>query len=100
MPQNRNQRRAAVKKGRGNQAPRPAAAQAAPNSPPPLTVPEGPPGPLLRFFAYFLLSRWVINRVRHPDIERTLASMAMQVGRPEIADSIMKRQQMRAQRKS
>ena len=65
-------------------------------APPAMTAPPGRPGLILRLVASVILTPWVIARVRHPDIEQVLVSMAVQVGRPEIATSIMNRQAMRA----
>ena len=64
------------------------------SNPPPL---KGKPGFLSRCFASILLSRWVLKRVHHPEAERLLIALAMEGGRPEVADELVRRQAMRTQ---
>jgi hypothetical protein len=81
---NRRQRRSAVKTKLG----------AAPATPHPETqapAAVAKPGFVLRFFANILLAPWVLKRVRHADMERLLAGVATQAGRPEIAASLLNR---------
>jgi len=47
---------------------------------------------MLRLAARVLLSRWVLARVKAPDVERLLISVAVQAGRPEVADELRRRQ--------
>jgi hypothetical protein len=53
-----------------------------------------PPKPKLftRLLAKVLLSRWVLKRVQHPDVERLLISFATEAGRTDIADELVRRQ--------
>ncbi len=87
---NRKQRRAAAKQPQQSTATRPAYAVD-----PIATVPAGKPGFVLRMVAKVMLSHWVLRRVRHPDVERILASVAFQVGRPEIARELLHRREIR-----
>ena len=79
---NRRQRRTAVKTKRGT-------TPAPPETQKPAT--EAEPGVLLRLFANILLAPWVLKRVRHADLERLLAGVAVQAGRPEIAANLLSR---------
>ncbi len=54
------------------------------------------PGLLLRFFAKILLAPWVLKRIKHADVERLIAGVAVQAGRPEIAAELLTRIAMRA----
>jgi len=45
----------------------------------------GKPSLLLRIVAFVVLSRWVLKRVRHPSVRATLAAIARQVGRDDLA---------------
>lgn len=75
---NRRQRRAAAKQP----SPIPPASAVAP----PAYL--GKPGLLLRLFAGVLLSKWVLNRVQHPDVRRALASLAVQAGRTDVLEDL------------
>lgn len=79
---NRRQRRTAVKTKRE-------VTPAPPQTQKPVT--EAKPGLLLRLFANILLTPWVLKRVRHADLERLLAGVAVQAGRREIAASLLSR---------
>jgi hypothetical protein len=54
------------------------------------------PSWVLRLVARILLSRWLLARVKNPEVERMLISMAMEAGRTEVADELIRRQTMRA----
>jgi hypothetical protein len=54
------------------------------------------PSWVLRLVARVLLSRWLLARVKNPEVERLLISVAMEAGRPEIADELIRRQTLRA----
>lgn len=54
-------------------------------------VPEATPGLVLRVFAKVLLAPWVLKRVRHADVERLIAGVAGQAGRPDIAADLLNR---------
>ena len=56
---------------------------------------EAKPGLFLRLFANVVLTPWVLTRVKHADVERLLAGVAMQAGRPEVAKSLLNRIAMR-----
>ncbi|MFM9967454.1 MAG: hypothetical protein ACKVQK_03485 [Burkholderiales bacterium] len=90
---NRQQRRAAAKR-KPEIAPSPA-----PHSPATAPTHEpaamAKPGFLLRFFAKILLAPWVLKRVRHADMERLLAGVAVQAGKPEIAVELLGRVELR-----
>jgi len=85
----RRQRRAAVKA--------PIHHQPALEVPKPLVDDEQPakPGILVRIFAKMVLAPWVLKRVHHADVERLLASVAIQAGRPEVAMNLLSRITMR-----
>jgi hypothetical protein len=68
-------------------------------SEPAIEGPQEPPSLLLRMFARVVLSPWVLNRVSHPEVERLLVSLAIQVGEPEKARSLANRMNMRAERR-
>lgn len=53
------------------------------------------PGFLLRLFATIALAPWVLNRVSHAEVERLLAQVAVQTGRPEVARNLVNRIAMR-----
>ena len=53
--------------------------------------PQAKPGLVLRLFAKILLAPWVLKRVRHADVERLIAGVAMQAGRPDIAADLLNR---------
>jgi len=53
--------------------------------------PEAKPGVVLRLFAKILLAPWVLKRIRHADVERLIAGVAVQAGRPEVAANILNR---------
>ena len=89
---NRQQRRAAAKsKSKGS--PRPEDRKVPENST------AAKPGLVLRLFAKIVLTPWVLNRVKHADVERLLAGVAVQTGRPEIAESLLNRIALRSERR-
>ncbi len=51
---------------------------------------------MTRLLARVLLSRWVLARVHHPDVERLLISFASEANRTEVADELIRRQALRA----
>jgi len=53
------------------------------------------PGIILRVAAKILLSQWVLARVQHHDAERLLISLALEVGRRNVADALLRRQALR-----
>jgi hypothetical protein len=53
------------------------------------------PGFFLRLFANIVLAPWILNRVNHADVERLLAGVAVQAGRPEVARNLLNRIAMR-----
>jgi hypothetical protein len=57
--------------------------------------PKDPPSLLLKALARLILSPWVLNRIRHPEVERLLISVAIQAGQPEKARSLVNRINMR-----
>lgn len=80
---NRRQRRNAAKAGRhGPPQRRQTAADDAV---------QAKPGLLLRLFAGIVLSPAVLKRVNHADVERLLAGVALQAGRPELARELLSR---------
>lgn len=79
---NRSQRRAAAKVRR----PAPLEAQEAK-----LEHQEVKPGFLLRLFAKLVLAPWILKRVHHAAVERLLAEVAVQAGRPEVAMNLLNR---------
>jgi len=85
---NRQQRRAAARAGRREGAPPSPAQDTAQGLP-------HKPGLLLRMFAGIVLAPWVLNRVKHEDVERLLAGVARQAGRPEIERNLLNRIAMR-----
>lgn len=104
---NRHQRRAAEKQ------PRPGAPESGtpliefdlsdiagrPQAAPTVSDPRTPPARpslLTRLLARVLLSRWVLARVHHPDVERLLISFASEANRTEVADELIRRQALRA----
>ena len=56
-----------------------------------LDPPEVKPGFLLRLFAKIVLAPWILKRVHHAAVERLLAEVAVQAGRPEVAMSLLNR---------
>jgi hypothetical protein len=52
-------------------------------------------GLLTRALAHVLLSRWVLKRVQHPDVEQLLTSFAREAGRLDIADELTRRRSTR-----
>jgi hypothetical protein len=61
--------------------------------------PGAKPGLLLRLFANIALAPWVLNRINHADVERLLAGVAVQAGRPEVARNLLNRIAMRKENK-
>ncbi len=89
-PMNRKERRAAA-----SQPPagvRPAGQQTGLAS---AASPPARPSFALRMVSRILLSPMVLSRVRQRDLERVLAAIAVEAGRPEVADSLLRRQAMR-----
>ena len=87
---NRSQRRAAARSGRqGPPEPRE----------PRKADPERKPGFVLRVFANIVLAPWVLTRVNHPHVERLLADVAAQAGRPEIEKNLLNRIAMRKEKR-
>jgi hypothetical protein len=43
-----------------------------------------------------LLSRWLLARVKNPEVERLLITVAMEAGRQDVADELIRRQSIRA----
>jgi len=74
---NRQQRRAATKQKSGMPPVEPSR-----NSSGPAEAPR--PGLLLRLAAFFLLSSWVLARVKHPQVLAMLREVARQAGRNEL----------------
>lgn len=81
---NRHRRRASAKQGQSAPAPTTAPQAAAT----PIQALPGKPGLVLRLFAKALLSKWVLKRVHHPDVRRALASLAMQAGKVDLAETL------------
>jgi hypothetical protein len=56
----------------------------------------GPAKPTLtvRLLSKILLSRWVLARVQHPDVERLLMGFATETGRQDVVDELIRRQAM------
>jgi hypothetical protein len=81
---NRSQRRAAAESKHKRRA-APEQWEAPPN--------EGQKKPslILRLFANVALAPWVLKRVTHPGVERVLADVAIQAGRPEAAAYLLNR---------
>lgn len=52
-------------------------------------------GLLLRLFSRLLLSRFVLNRVSQPEVQRLLMSIAIEVDRKDVVDELQRRDQMR-----
>jgi hypothetical protein len=52
-------------------------------------------GLLLRLFSRLLLSRFVLNRVSQPEVQRLLMSVAIEVDRKDVVDELQRRDQMR-----
>ena len=86
---NRRQRRSAAKANRHA----PPARHGAPASRdmPPDSTGQAEPGLFLRLFARIVLSPWILKRVNHADVERLLAGVALQAGRPEVARELLSR---------
>jgi hypothetical protein len=80
---NREQRRKAAKAGRHVQPER--------QEMPATQVETAKPGLILRLFASIVLSPAVLKRVNHADVERLLANVALQAGRPEVARELLSR---------
>ena len=80
---NRRQRRSAAKAGRHVPPQRREARTE--------NTEEAKPGLLLRLFANIVLSPKVLKRVHHADVERLLAGVALQAGRPEVARELLSR---------
>lgn len=97
---NRRDRRAAAARGQPSSETR----QHGPGSTPAFGNGTGSPAPdagakpswVLRLVARVLLSRWLLARVKNHDVESLLISVAMQAGRTEVADELIRRQTMRA----
>ena len=93
---NRRERRAAAARGETSPQPLPGHvsenARSAPEAP---GTPVGKPSLLLRLVAGALLSKWVLARVKNPEIERLLISVAMESGRTDAADELTRRQARR-----
>ncbi len=87
---NRRQRRIAAKSSR-HAPPEPQETRVA--------HPGAKPGLLLRLFANIALAPWVLNRINHADVERLLAGVAVQAGRPEVARNLLNRIAMRKENK-
>ena len=97
---NRRQRRTAAKikrpaaLGRQETLPVNSGAKPGPEAMPGAEAKPGPqakPGLVLRLFAKILLAPWVLKRVRHADVERLIAGVAVQAGRPDIAANLLNR---------
>ena len=86
---NRQQRRAAARSGQDPHVPR------SPGSAETLDATEAKPGFFLRIAARVMLAPWVLNRINNSDVEKLLASMALQAGKPEIARNLLNRIAMR-----
>ena len=85
---NRRQRRIAAQVKR----PAPPGRQEIPNDlPEAKPVPEATLGLVLRVFAKILLAPWVLKRVRHGDVERLIAGVAVQAGWPDIVADLLNR---------
>lgn len=99
---NRHDRRAAAKQQKGTD---PQAAdiplqtgQPMPDAPPALATAlagQRKPSFWLKLFSKVLLSRWIVARVQHPQVEQLLISLALESGRPEVADQIVRRQALK-----
>jgi len=55
------------------------------------------PSFVIRALAKVLLSSWVLARVQHPDVEQLLMSFAIQTGRQDVADELVRRHALRSQ---
>ncbi|MBL8642879.1 MAG: hypothetical protein JNK21_03015 [Rhodospirillaceae bacterium] len=55
-----------------------------------------PPGLGLRLFSKILLSKFVLNRVKQPEVEKLLMSVALEVGRTDVVDELTRRQAARS----
>ena len=93
---NRHQRRArgrqqSPKEPEGSPPPVAAAVDYPPNQP----IPK--PTLITRLLASVLLSRWILARVQHPDVERLLINFALEAGRHDVADELSRRQTLRGQ---
>jgi hypothetical protein len=93
---NRHERRAAAKRP---SPPEPSDMASAPNTinaaARPTGDPRAKPSLLLRLFSRILLADWILSRVQNPQVEQLLITLAMESGRPEAADRIMRRQALR-----
>ncbi len=58
-------------------------------------APPAKPSSVMRLFSSLLLSRWVLARVKNPEVERILISFALEAGRQDVADELIRRQAMR-----
>jgi hypothetical protein len=65
-----------------------------------VNAPTHKPALITRLLATVLLSRWVLARVQHPDVERLLINFATEAGRFDVADDLARRQAMRGQNQS
>lgn len=86
---NRRQRRSAIKAKRPDaperqEVPKDIITDAKPG-------PEAKPGFVLRLFAKILLAPWVLKHIKHADVERLIAGVAVQAGRPDIAANLLNR---------
>ncbi len=96
---NRHERRASAARGQQLSGARPPGLRNEPAARAGAETPGAPeqaapakPSWVLRLVARVLLSRWVLARVKNPDVERLLISVAMEAGRPEIATELRRRQ--------
>jgi len=89
---NRRQRRSAAKTKR---YPRPEQQEAPQDIPEVKPGSDARPGLVLRLFAKILLAPWVLKRIRNADVERLIAGVAVQAGRPEIAANLLNRNALR-----
>jgi hypothetical protein len=80
---NREQRRKAAKAGRHVRPER--------QETPATQAEPARPGLILRLFASIVLAPAVLKRVNHADVERLLANVALQAGRPEVARELLGR---------
>jgi len=58
--------------------------------------PKPQSGFILRSMSKIILSQWVLTRVRHHEVERLLMSLAMEVGRTDVVDLLLRRQIQRS----
>jgi hypothetical protein len=53
------------------------------------------PGLALRLFSRIILSNWILSRVRNPEVERLLMSVAFEAGRTDVVDELTRREALR-----